>query len=89
MANAQQKPKNKPVAHVRVNLVQASIFENRTDKGVFYNITTDRSYKDQNGEWKRTHSFDLQSLPALEKAVQLAFLKIHELKAQDEVDIAA
>jgi len=56
---------------------------------VFRNITVDRSYKDQNGDWKRTHSFDLYSIPALEKAVQLAFLKIHELKAQDEVDIAA
>lgn len=70
--------KNPPVAKVRVGLVSASIWENKTEKGTFYNATFDRRYKDSEGNYQSTGSYNLHDLLALSKAADLAHTAIIE-----------
>ena len=67
-----------PVAKVRVGLISASIWENPTEKGNFYNVTFERRYRDTEGNWKSTHSYGLDDLLVLAKVADLAHTKIVE-----------
>jgi hypothetical protein len=78
---------NPPVGKVRVGLVNASIWENATEKGTFYNVTFERRYKDSEGNWKSTGSYDQHDLLSLAKAADLAHTKIVEAQSEpDETD---
>lgn len=79
--NAETK---KPVAKVRVDLINASIWKNTTDKGTFYNVTFENRYRDSEGNWKSGHSYAAGDLLALAKAADLAHSKIIELRASEE-----
>jgi hypothetical protein len=70
-----------PVAKVRVDLINASIWKNTTDKGSFYNVTFENRYRDGEGNWKSGHSYAAGDLLALAKAADLAHSKIIELRA--------
>lgn len=45
---------NKPVHKIRIGNITASIWANEGQKGTFYNVTINRSYKD-GIQWKDTH----------------------------------
>ena len=68
--------KKGPVSKVRVGLISASIWENPTEKGKFYNVTFERRYRDGEGNWKSTHSYGLDDLLTLAKVADLAHTKI-------------
>ena len=70
-----------PVAKVRVDLINASIWKNTTEKGTFYNVTFENRYRDGEGNWKSGHSYAAGDLLALAKAADLAHSKIIELRA--------
>jgi hypothetical protein len=72
--------KNPPVAKIRVDLINASIWKNPTDKGTFYNVTFESRYRDGEGNWKSSHSYTSNDLLALAKAADLAHTKIVELR---------
>ncbi len=75
---------NPPVAKVRVGLVTASIWERKTDNGTFYAVTFERRYRNGDGEWKTSHSYDGTDLLVVAKVADLAHTKILELQdAQD------
>ena len=76
--------KNPPVAKIRVDLINASIWKNQTDKGTFYNVTFESRYRDSEGNWKSGHSYAAGDLLALAKAADLAHSKIIELRAGEE-----
>ncbi|MGB9069399.1 MAG: hypothetical protein WCC21_12600 [Candidatus Acidiferrales bacterium] len=84
MSNTKKKEaaetKNPPVAKVRVDLINASIWKNQTDKGTFYNVTFESRYRDGEGNWKSSHSYTANDLLALAKAADLAHTKIIELR---------
>ena len=80
--NAETK-KAAPVAKVRVDLINASIWKNTTDKGTFYNVTFENRYRDGEGNWKSGHSYAAGDLLALAKAADLAHSKIIELRASE------
>jgi hypothetical protein len=73
-----------PVAKVRLDLINASIWKNTTDKGTFYNVTFENRYRDGEGNWKSGHSYAAGDLLALAKAADLAHSKIIELRAGEE-----
>ena len=52
----------------------------------FFDVSFQRSYRDQNGHWKNTQSFDLNGLLALQHAVGLAIGKVLDLQVQDVSD---
>ena len=56
--------KKQPAKKFRAGGVTATIWENKSDKGVFYSIVFSRSYKDKE-EWKETDSMRANDLPKL------------------------
>ncbi len=78
--NEAAETKNPPVAKVRVDLINASIWKNQTDKGIFYNVTFESRYRNGEGKWKSSHSYTSNDLLALAKAADLAHTKIVELR---------
>ena len=65
---------SKPEKTIKVGGIQLSIWSNETPKGNFQSITIDKSYKDKDGEWKRTKSFKPNDLVKL----QLGIAKVLE-----------
>ena len=70
-----------PVAKLRIGLISASIWERTTDNGTFHSVTFERRYRDNEGNWHSTHSYDLSDLLALSKLADQAHTKILELQA--------
>ena len=81
---AQQEETKKPAGKVRVGLVTATIWDNETDKGVFYNVTFERRYRDEQGNWHSTHSYGMDDLLVLAKAADLAHPEILKARSSEE-----
>ncbi len=79
--------KRKPVAVIRVDDCSASIWvreypvQGKPKK--FYSLTLERSYKDRDGAWKYTKSFDYDSLGKIVSLCQQAQETINGLMQQD------
>lgn len=57
--------KQKPLHHIRVGNVRASIWKQSSEKGPFLTVTFSRFYKDKSEQWQNGHSYvgsDLESL---------------------------
>jgi hypothetical protein len=63
---------NKPIRTIRHNGISASVWRNETEKGPFYSVTFQRSYKDGE-EWKTTQSFGRNNLLLLSLIASRAF----------------
>jgi hypothetical protein len=75
----QQQSGNRPVDKVRIGNISASIWRNSGEKGDFYTVTLERSYKD--GEnWKSTHTLGRDDLLEAAKVLDRAHDKIVELQ---------
>lgn len=70
---------SKPAARLRLGKVSAAIWKNETDKGDFYNVTFQRTYK-EGDEFKNAQSFGRDDLLVLAKLADEAHTKIHELQ---------
>jgi len=78
-----------PVATVKSGLVNGSIWLRETEKGTFYVVSFQRRYRDAEGEWQSSASFNADDLPTLAKLAFDAHTKIAELKAEDKAAAAA
>ena len=74
--------KEKPIHEVRLGSIKAAVWKNDTEKGVRYNTTFSRIYRDGD-EWKSTDSFGRDDLLVLAKVSDLAHSWIHE-QGQEE-----
>lgn len=73
---------NKPVKEFRHRSLRATIWKNDTDKGVMYNVTLTRMYRD--GEkWKDSQSFGFDDLMNLAKLLADAHTYISVLRDRD------
>ncbi len=72
----------KPVDHIRLGNISASIWRNETDNGAIYNATIQRSYKDGD-DWKNTESFGRDDLLTVAKVADQANSRIFELQTED------
>ena len=75
----------KPAARVSVHPVSAAIWRNENAKGdgAFYSVTLQRSYKDAEGKWKNSDSFNENELLLAAKVLDLAHTEISKLRASD------
>jgi hypothetical protein len=71
---------NKPVHRIRYGHVAATVWENSSLAGSFFNTTFRRAFKKQDDTWSETDSFDDRDLPALAKAAADAHSWIHAAK---------
>ena len=69
-----------PVTKLRIGLLNASIWERTTDKGTFHSVSFERRYRDTDGNWQSTYSFDTSDLLALAKLADQAHSKILEIR---------
>jgi hypothetical protein len=74
---------NKPVARVQLYPVTGSIWKNQTQKGAFYSVSFERSYKDETGKFQTSSTFNATDLLVLAKVADLCDTKIRELRAAD------
>lgn len=85
--NAMQEASRKPVTTIRVEDVSCSIWARehlvQGQPKVFYSCSLERSYKDRDGRWRYTKSFDLESLGKVCAAVQQASETIAGLIAKN------
>ena len=79
--------KRKPVAILRVEDCSASVWARESvvqgTPRTFYSVTLERSYKDRNGAWKYTRSFDADSLVRVANLCQRAEETIRTRIQQD------
>jgi hypothetical protein len=73
---------NNVLKHIRVGGVEATIWKNENGGKTSFSVSLQRSYKDRNGEWKRTHSFRQNDLPKALLALQKAFEHIALSRAE-------
>ena len=71
-----------PVAKLRIGLLNANIWQRKTDKGTFYSATFERRYKDANGEWQSSTSYNTDDLLTLAKLADQAHSRILELQSE-------
>ena len=71
---------NKPEKTVRLGLVSAAIFANvregngEANERVIRSVQLQRRYRDADGTWKTSTSFDVSNLPTAIEALRLAFM---------------
>jgi hypothetical protein len=75
------EPAQAPVKKLRFGLVQASIWERRTEAGTFYAARFERRYQDNEGQWQSTHSYNTDDLLELAKLADQAHTEIMRLRA--------
>ena len=80
--------KQRPVK-VSVGTISAAIWRNESQGKAFYSTTFESRYKDYQGEWKTTESYNQMDLLALAKCAHLAYDEIARLRKQDKEDAAA
>ena len=61
----------KPVHEVRLGKIKAAIWANESERGIRYNVTVSRIYKDGD-EWKSSESFGRDDIPLVIKALDRA-----------------
>ena len=49
---------NRPVFEARLNAVRVAVFENQHDESCWLSATLSRTYRDDNGNYKTTHSLN-------------------------------
>ena len=62
-------PSRKPVHTIRYGAVEAAIWKNDGEAGAFYNVTLRRGWRDEQGTWHDSTSFNFKDLPNLAKAI--------------------
>ena len=73
----------KPETTIRLNAVVATVWANRGTKGVMYNTTLRKQYKDDNGNWKDSDSFGISDLAGVVAVAMMATQWIIKRQAQD------
>ena len=75
--------KQKPIHEVRLGIIKAAVWKNETEKGVRYNVTFSRIYKDGDN-WNSTDSFGRDDLLLLSKVVDQTHSWIFAQAREDE-----
>jgi len=70
----------RPVDHIRVGAVEATIWPNAGKDRTYYTVTLGRRYRDEGGNPQSTQSFRLIDLLPLSKVSDLADSRIRELE---------
>ena len=72
------KEKARPVHEVRFGRIKAAIWENDSQNGTRHNVSLQRLYVDDQGQWQSSTSFGRDDLPLVGKVVDLAHSWIYE-----------
>ncbi len=74
---------NKPTDQIRLGIIQAAIWRNEDSEGrPRFQVTLERLYRDEEGNWKSSGSFGRDELLTLAKVADLAHTRIHGLQTE-------
>ncbi|MEL6396618.1 MAG: hypothetical protein AAFQ71_11545 [Planctomycetota bacterium] len=76
MTTITTQPKDRPIESVRSGSVVAAIWRNEHDGVARYNVTLERIYVDESGNWKSTGSFGFADMLRLAKVADMADTRI-------------
>ena len=79
----QQSNKVQPAEEVRVGSVKAAIWRNEGDSGAYFNVTFQRLYRTEDGQWQSTASFGRDDLLVLAKVADAAHTRLLQLIASE------
>ena len=75
---------NKPVSKLRDGSLSVAIWRNDSKNGNFYTVKFARSYKDEQGEYHDTDSFNGYDLLQISRLVDKAYEKIAVFRRADQ-----
>jgi hypothetical protein len=73
-----------PIARFRDQGLTVSVWARQTQKGTFYDVSFERSYKDQDGNWHNTTNCQAGDIQTLRKLLDLAHTEILAKTAEDK-----
>lgn len=73
-----EKDKVRPVHEIRFGRIKAAVWENESQNGTRHNVTLQRLYVDDDGQWQSSTSFGRDDLPLVAKVVDLAHSWIYQ-----------
>ena len=82
-------PNNKPVDTIRDRELKATIWERLGEKGTFYIVEISRTYKDEEGNYKTSHSYSQDQLLRVARLADIAYNEIAILYAKVAEEKAA
>ena len=80
---------NKPIDKIRFGAVTATIWQNESENGPWYNVTLSRVYRDKDDNPKDSNSLSGNDILAGSEALRQAYLRIHELRTTSKSDESA
>jgi hypothetical protein len=78
-----QSSKVQPAEEIRIGSVKAAIWRNDTENGVFFNVTFQRLYRTEEGQWQSTMSFGPGDLLVLAKVADAAHTRLLQLTSTE------
>ena len=70
-----------PVRKLRIGLINANIWQRTTGEDNFYSVSFERRYKDAEGNWQSTHSYNVDDLLSLAKLADQVHTEILKLRS--------
>lgn len=84
-ADGREEASNQPIHVVRFGAVRACVWPNDDGERTWYQVTVNRLYKDQEGQWRSAESFGYAHLLPLAKALDSAHSWIAERLASSDL----
>lgn len=81
MAKKKKPAGTPPVAKFRENGLAVSVWERKTEKGVFHDVSFERGYKDADGKWHNAANCPTGQIQTLRKLLDMAHTEIMALRA--------
>ena len=76
---AKKQNKVQPVEEVRIGSIKAAIWRNEGDNGPRFNVTFQRLYRTEEGNWQSTNSFGRDDLLVLMKVADATHTRVMQL----------
>lgn len=86
MASDKTDTNRKPEDTLRDGALKATIWKNEGEKGPFYNATITKTYRDDRGEYRDTHSFSSNDLLRVSELSRKAHNRVLDLKREQAPD---
>jgi hypothetical protein len=74
--------KSQPVDEIRIGAIKAAIWRNDGEQGPRFNVTFQRIYRTNEGEWRSTDSFGRDDLLILGKVADAAHTRVLQLHGE-------
>jgi hypothetical protein len=80
---AKKQGKVQPAEQVRIGSVKAAIWRNEGDNGAYFQVTFQRLYRSEDGQWRSTASFGRDDLLVLAKVADATHTRLLQLTAAE------